>query len=98
MTTSGTPTHRKGNRASRQLNAGAVEVASYDGQDRLFQRGPVAYVFNSDGFLAQRGADNFLYNTRGQLMQATVAAQRSTHVHDGLGRRVSRTDTGGTTR
>ena len=56
------------------------------------QRGPVAYVFNSDGFLAQRGADMFQYNTRGQPIQATVCAQPITYAYDGQGLRVSRTD------
>ena len=87
-----------GNRTSRQLNAGPVETAIYDAQDRLTQRGLVAYVFNADGFLTQRGADTFQYNTRGQLIQATVGAQPISYAYDGIGRRVSRTDTGGTTR
>jgi RHS repeat-associated protein len=86
-----------GNRTSRQLGGGPAEAASYDSQDRLTQRGAVTYQFNADGFLAQRGADTFQYSTRGQLLGATVGGQAITYVYDGLGRRVSRTDGGGTT-
>ncbi len=87
-----------GNRIGRQLGAGAVESASYDGQDRLMQRGTVAYTFNADGFLTQRGSDTFQYSARGQLLGAVVAAQPVTYAYDGLGRRVSRTGGSGTTR
>ncbi|KAB2906875.1 MAG: RHS repeat-associated core domain-containing protein [Ignavibacteriaceae bacterium] len=86
-----------GNRTSRQLGGGAVETATYDRQDRLRQRGAVTYQFNSDGFLTQRGSDTFQYSTRGQLLQATVGGQTLTYGYDGLGRRISRTDSGGTT-
>jgi RHS repeat-associated protein len=85
-----------GNRTSRQLGSGPLEAASYDSQDRLIQLGAVAYQFNADGFLTQRGANTFQYNTRGQLLGATVGGQAITYGYDGLGRRVSRTNGSGT--
>ena len=85
-----------GNRISRALNGAAAEAAAYDSQDRLTQRGAVAYVFDADGFLTQRGADTFQYSARGQLLRATIAGQPITYAYDGLGRRVSRTDGAGT--
>lgn len=87
-----------GNRTSRQLGTGPLESANYDSQDRLLQRGTVTYTFDTDGFLAQRGADTFQYSARGQLLSATVGAQPITYAYDGLGRRISRTDGSGTTR
>jgi len=85
-----------GNRISRQLGSGPIEAASYDSQDRLSQRGAVAYQFNADGFLTQRGNDTFDYGTRGQLLRAIVGGQAISYGYDGLGRRVSRTDGSGT--
>ncbi len=98
----GTPVERyaydaNGNRTSRQVEGSALELASYDVQDRLTRRGSVDYVFDADGFLSKRGADTFGYGTGGQLLQATVGGQSISYAYDGLGRRVSRTDGGGTT-
>jgi len=86
-----------GNRTSRQSGGDPPEPASYDAQDRLTQRGGVGYQFDVDGFLAQRGADVFRYGARGELLQATVGTTLVTYAYDGLGRRVGRTDSGGTT-
>ena len=85
-----------GNRTSRQFGTDPLEVASYDEQDRLLQRGAVAYRFNASGFLTQRGGHTFHYSSRGQLLEATVGGQVITYAYDGLGRRVSRTDGSGT--
>jgi RHS repeat-associated protein len=86
-----------GNRTSRQFGNGVAEAASYDGQDRLLQRGSVAYEFDADGFLAKRGGDVFQYSTRGQLLRVTiVGGQTITYGYDGLARRVSRSDSSGT--
>jgi RHS repeat-associated protein len=85
------------NRLSRQLGNNASQIASYDDQDRLFQHGAVAYQFNADGYLTQRGNDTFQYSTTGELLQATVGGQTLTYAYDGLRRRVSRTDAAGTT-
>ena len=46
--------------------------------------------------MTQRGADTFQYSTTGRLLAATVGGQTVTYGYDGLGRRVSRTDAGGT--
>jgi RHS repeat-associated protein len=86
-----------GNRSSRQLGTAATEAATYDGQDRLTQRGSTTYQFNEDGFLAQRGADTFNYSARGELLQATVGGQIVTYSYDGVGRRTARTTVAGTT-
>ena len=85
------------NRLSRQLGGNPAETASYDGQDRLLQQGAVAHQFNADGFLTQRGSDTFQYGTTGELLLAVVGGQTVTYAYDGLRRRVSRTDTAGTT-
>jgi YD repeat-containing protein len=85
------------NRLSRQSGGNPAETASYDGQNRLSQHGAVAYQFNADGDLNQRGNDTFQYSTTGALLQATVGGQTVTYAYDGLRRRVSRTDAAGTT-
>jgi len=85
------------NRLRRQLGGNAAETASYDGQDRLIQHGAVAYQFNADGYLTQRGNATFQYSTTGALLQATVGGQTGLYAYDGLRRRVSRIDAVGTT-
>ncbi|MDP2673555.1 MAG: RHS repeat-associated core domain-containing protein [Dehalococcoidia bacterium] len=69
--------------------------ATYDTQDRLMQQGGVAYQFNADGFLSQRGSDTFSYSATGELLSATVGGQTVTYAYDALGRRVARTDAAG---
>jgi RHS repeat-associated protein len=86
-----------GNRISRQLGAAIAETATYDAQDRLTQRGAIAYQYDADGFLMQRGTDTFTYSARGELLKATIGSQTITYSYDGLGRRVGRTDAAGTT-
>src|SRR6185437_4357216 len=86
-----------GNRVSRQLGGNPAEPASYDAQDRLLQQGTVTYQLDADGFLAQRGPDSFSYSARGELLSATVGGETITYSYDGLGRRVSRTSSAGTT-
>ena len=86
-----------GNRTSRQLGADPVVTATHDIQDRLIQQDGVSYQFDDAGFLVQRGSDTFQYSARGELRQAEVGGQTVTYAYDGLGRRVGRTDAGGTT-
>jgi RHS repeat-associated protein len=86
-----------GNRLSRQLGGYPADLASYDAQDRLLQQGTVTYQFDADGFLAQRGPDSISYSARGELLSATVGGETITYSYDGLGRRVSRTSSAGTT-
>ncbi|MBK8742437.1 MAG: hypothetical protein IPM02_24415 [Betaproteobacteria bacterium] len=85
------------NRLSRRFGNDPVETASYDAQDRIIQQGGTTYQFNVDGYLTQRGSDTFQYSTTGELLQAVVGGQTVTYAYDGLRRRVSRTDAGGTT-
>lgn len=63
------------NRLRRQSGGNPAETASYDGQDRLRQHGAVAYQFNADGDLTQRGNATFPYSTTGALLQATLAGR-----------------------
>lgn len=86
-----------GNRRSRQLGGNPLEAASYDTQDRLLQQGAMGYQFDADGYLAQRGPDTFSYSARGELLRATVSGQAVTYSYDGIGRRVGRSTSAGTT-
>lgn len=69
----------------------------YDAQDRLGRMGSVSYVFDADGYLAQRGTDNLVYSALGELLSATTGGQTITYSYDGTRRRVARTDATGTT-
>jgi YD repeat-containing protein len=62
--------------------------AVYDDQDRLTTRGGVAYKWDADGFLQQRGGDSFVYSRSGELL----SAKGVTYAYDGVGRRVARTE------
>jgi RHS repeat-associated protein len=79
------------NRVSRQLGTATAETATYDAQDRLTQRGALAYQFDGDGFLKQRGTDTFTYSARGELLSATIGTQTIAYGYDGLGRRIRKT-------
>jgi RHS repeat-associated protein len=86
-----------GNRISRQLETGPVESASYDAQDRLIERGGIAYQFDADGYLTQRGDTTFQYSAKGELLEVTLGGgDQITYSYDGLGRRVATTDATGT--
>lgn len=81
-----------GNRTST-----TAELATYDANGLLSQHGDLGYVFDADGFLAQRGGDIFQYGARGELLQVTTAdGNIITYAYDAIGRRVARTDAGGT--
>jgi RHS repeat-associated protein len=86
-----------GNRLTRLIGSGITETARYDAQDRLVERGELAYTFDADGFLQARGADRFVYSARGELLSATVGDTTITYAYDDVGRRVARTDSAGTT-
>ena len=67
-------------------------TAVYDDRGLLTQLGDVFYTFDADGFLAQRGTDLFEYGARGELIRATLGdGMVITYSYDGVGRRVSRT-------
>ncbi len=63
--------------------------AAYDSQDRLTSGGR---TFDADGFLNLRGADDFDYGRRGELLRAQVAGHDIAFDYDGLGRLVRRAD------
>ncbi len=71
-------------------------TATYDDQDRLIQQGGVSYTFDDDGYLVTRGSDAFTYSARGELLSATVGGQTITYQHDGIARRIGKTDAAGT--
>jgi RHS repeat-associated protein len=86
-----------GNRTSRRLGSSPPELATYDADDRLTQRGSVVYTYDPAGFLTGRGGDSFGYSTRGELLQATAGGQAVTYAYDAFGRRVARTTAAGKT-
>ncbi len=74
-----------------------TEDATYDNQDRIITHGALAYDFDVDGFMFQRGSDSFDYSTRGELLSAALSSGTAiTYHYDGLSRRVGRTDASGT--
>jgi RHS repeat-associated protein len=85
-----------GNRTSYQRANVGTFVADYDSQDRIIGQGGVTYQFNSDGQMIQRGPDTFQYSAMGELLQADSNGQTATSGYDGMGRRISRTDSTGT--
>ncbi len=86
-----------GNRISKALSGAPAQTATYDTRDRLQALGGTLYSFDASGFLTARGSDTFTYSTRGELLQAIVGGATVTYSYDGLGRRVSRTDSSGAT-
>ncbi|XP_073476803.1 teneurin-2 isoform X4 [Aquarana catesbeiana] len=62
----------------------------YDLRDRITRLGDMQYKIDDDGFLSQRGADIFDYNSKGHLTRAyKVGAWNVQYRYDGLGRRAS---------
>ncbi|KAM4037016.1 teneurin-2 isoform 1-T1 [Anomaloglossus baeobatrachus] len=63
----------------------------YDLRDRITRLGDVQYKIDDDGFLNQRGADIFDYNSKGLLTRAynKVLGWNVQYRYDGLGRRAS---------
>lgn len=75
-----------------------TSTSTYDAQDRLTLHAGVSQNFNSDGFLTARGTESFDYSARGELIKTVIPGPGETSFsYDGLGRRVARTDTSGTT-
>ncbi|RED57933.1 S-layer homology domain-containing protein [Cohnella phaseoli] len=86
------------NRITSQTGGAAGPVvSSYAEHDVLTRVGDLAYSFDADGFLTQRGADTFAYGARGELLEATVANGTYKYTYDGLGRRVAKEDSAGRT-
>ncbi len=86
-----------GNRISWQLGNANPQRAKYDSQDRILELGNVAYQFDDDGFMAQRGATAFEYSSRGELIKVMLPDGKViTYAYDGVGRRVARSSSAGT--
>ncbi|MDF2958643.1 MAG: repeat protein [Paenibacillus sp.] len=85
------------NRTSRTVTGKTEEVSLYDSNDRLKQAGNAAYVFDTDGYMTQRGSDTFRYGVRGELLEATVSGATYMYTYDALGRRTARDNGNGKT-
>ncbi|NOU65744.1 hypothetical protein GC096_17045 [Paenibacillus sp. LMG 31461] len=92
------------NRITSQVNGAAQVVSAYREHDVLERVGALAYSFDVDGFLTQRGSDAFSYGVRGELLEATVTSATYMngmtngtykYTYDGLGRRVAKEDSMG---
>ncbi|MGH2459947.1 MAG: RHS repeat-associated core domain-containing protein, partial [Chloroflexota bacterium] len=83
-----------GNRLSALVN-GTPVPATYS-NDQLQTFGSTSYSFDPAGFLTARGGDTFSYGARGELLSATVGGSTVSYSYDAFGRRVSRTDSSGT--
>ncbi|XP_061736850.1 teneurin-3 isoform X1 [Nerophis ophidion] len=72
-------------------NSGRLTPLRYDLRDRITRLGDVQYKLDEDGFLRQRGADIFEYNSKGLLVRvySKSASWTIQYRYDGLGRRVA---------
>uniref|UniRef100_A0A8C3G6G7 Teneurin transmembrane protein 3 n=1 Tax=Cyclopterus lumpus TaxID=8103 RepID=A0A8C3G6G7_CYCLU len=72
-------------------NSGRLTPLRYDLRDRITRLGDVQYRLDEDGFLKQRGAEIFEYNSKGLLVRVYSKASSWTiqYRYDGLGRRVA---------
>uniref|UniRef100_A0A8C7NSR0 Teneurin-3 n=1 Tax=Oncorhynchus mykiss TaxID=8022 RepID=A0A8C7NSR0_ONCMY len=78
-------------------NSARLTPLRYDLRDRITRLGDVQYRLDDDGFLRQRGAEIFEYNSKGLLERVYSKGNSWTiqYRYDGLGRRVaSRTSLG----
>ncbi|XP_030207523.1 teneurin-3 isoform X1 [Gadus morhua] len=72
-------------------NSARLTPLRYDLRDRITRLGDVQYRLDEDGFLRQRGAEIFEYNSKGLLerVYSKAASWTIQYRYDGLGRRVS---------
>ncbi|XP_058883492.1 teneurin-3-like isoform X4 [Acipenser ruthenus] len=72
-------------------NSARLTPLRYDLRDRITRLGDVQYRLDEDGFLRQRGAEIFEYNSKGLLIRVYSKGNGWTvqYRYDGLGRRVS---------
>ncbi|GGD82552.1 hypothetical protein GCM10010911_45880 [Paenibacillus nasutitermitis] len=70
------------NRVTSQLNGAGEVISSYGEHDVLERVGTLAYTFDEDGFLKQRGSDTFTYGVRGELLEATVTSAGNTFTNN----------------
>ncbi len=81
-----------GNRTSATAPGHGAQAATYDGATGLqTAAGPLSLSFDEDGFLAERGGEEFTYAPSGELLQAEAGGTTVTYDYDGLGRMVRRT-------
>lgn len=85
-----------GNRTAATVG-GTLRSATFDAGGRLASLGGTAYTFNADGFLTARGSERFTPGSRGELFRYEGSSGAVTYGYDAVGRRVSRTSSGGTT-
>jgi RHS repeat-associated protein len=84
------------NRRSREVTGAEQQISTYGSYDLLKQVGQTEYQFDSDGYLTRRGSDTFRYGAKGELLDATVQGETIRYAYDGIGRRTSKVDAGGT--
>lgn len=91
--------------AGNLLQAGENSGSSSTKGNRLYIQGDRKFTYDARGNLIQenRGKDGklvttFEYNLNNQLVKTTKDGQTTTYTYDPLGRRISKTDTFGTTR
>ncbi|MFT7815220.1 teneurin-3-like [Arapaima gigas] len=72
-------------------NSARLTPLRYDLRDRITRLGDIQYRMDEDGFLRQRGAEIFEYNSKGLLVRVYSKGNGWTiqYRYDGLGRRVS---------
>ncbi|XP_064191130.1 teneurin-3 isoform X3 [Anguilla rostrata] len=72
-------------------NSARLTPLRYDLRDRITRLGDVQYRMDEDGFLRQRGAEIFEYNSKGLLVRVYSKGNGWTiqYRYDGLGRRVA---------
>lgn len=88
-------------RYSYDANANRTSVsgvpATFNAADQVLSVGSIPYVHDADGYLVQRGSDQFRYSMRGELEAAVAGGEQASYTYDGFMRRTSRTDSSGTT-
>ncbi|KAM6972681.1 teneurin-3 [Aplochiton taeniatus] len=72
-------------------NSARLTPLRYDLRDRITRLGDIQYRLDEDGFLRQRGAEIFEYNSKGLLVRvySKAASWAIQYRYDGLGRRVA---------
>ncbi|MFC5527937.1 fibronectin type III domain-containing protein [Cohnella yongneupensis] len=85
------------NRTLREVDGSASSSNQYGDSSVLQHVGDVAYSFDADGFLTQRGNDTFHYGPRGELLVAHANGDDIHYTYDGMGRLVAREDGQGKT-
>jgi RHS repeat-associated protein len=85
-----------GSFARTGLPAGTTSAATYDANNQLTSWNGTSLAYDANGNLTRYGTQTFTWNDRNQL--ASASAGSASFTYDGLGRRLSRTVTGVTTK